>query len=73
MTGDTKYLDRASAAIDSFNKFLPATVAFAALNDVNSVDGGLIDDMQSFWFAEVLKYLYAFPVVVVFLLRLRGS
>jgi mannosyl-oligosaccharide alpha-1,2-mannosidase len=38
---------------------------------VNSVDGGLIDDMQSFWFAEVLKYLYAFPVVVVFLLRLR--
>ncbi|KAJ7927543.1 glycoside hydrolase family 47 protein [Mycena leptocephala] len=58
VTGDTKYLDRASAAIDSFNKFLPATVAFAALNDVNSVNGGLIDDMQSFWFAEVLKYLY---------------
>ncbi|KAL4255270.1 alpha-1,2-Mannosidase [Pleurotus pulmonarius] len=36
-TGDTKYLDNAAAAIDSFNKFLPAT---------------------SFWFAEVLKYLY---------------
>ncbi|KAJ6588848.1 glycoside hydrolase family 47 protein [Mycena capillaripes] len=58
VTGNTKYLDRASAAIDSFNKFLPATVAFAALNDVNSKSGGLIDDMQSFWFAEVLKYLY---------------
>ncbi|KAJ6588148.1 glycoside hydrolase family 47 protein [Mycena capillaripes] len=58
VTGDTKYLDRAASAIDSFNKFLPATVAFAGLNNVNSVNGGLIDDMESFWFAEVLKYLY---------------
>jgi mannosyl-oligosaccharide alpha-1,2-mannosidase len=58
VTGDTKYLDRAASAIDSFNKFLPATVAFASLNNVNSVNGGLIDDMESFWFAEVLKYLY---------------
>ncbi|KAK7044657.1 alpha-1,2-mannosidase [Favolaschia claudopus] len=58
VTGDTKYLDRAASAIDSFNKWLPSTVAFAALNDVNSANGGFIDDMQSFWFAEVLKYLY---------------
>ncbi|KAJ7824748.1 glycoside hydrolase family 47 protein [Mycena olivaceomarginata] len=58
VTGDTKYLDRAASAIDSFNKFLPATVAFAGLNNVNSVNGGLIDDEESFWFAEVLKYLY---------------
>ncbi|KAF7343284.1 alpha-1,2-Mannosidase [Mycena venus] len=58
VTGDTKYLDRAASAIDAFNKFLPATVAFAGLNNVNSVNGGLIDDMESFWFAEVLKYLY---------------
>ncbi|KAJ6541128.1 glycoside hydrolase family 47 protein [Mycena sp. CBHHK59/15] len=58
VTGDTKYLDRAASAIASFNRFLPATVAFAGLNDVNSRNGGLIDDMESFWFAEVLKYLY---------------
>ncbi|KAF8183018.1 glycoside hydrolase family 47 protein [Mycena galopus ATCC 62051] len=58
VTGDTKYLDRAASAIDSFNKFLPATVAFAGLNNVDSAEGGLIDDMESFWFAEVLKYLY---------------
>ncbi|KAJ7643767.1 glycoside hydrolase family 47 protein [Roridomyces roridus] len=57
VTGDTKYLDRAASAIASFNKFLPAKVAFAGLNDVNNVNGGLIDDMESFWFAEVLKYL----------------
>ncbi|KAJ7512675.1 glycoside hydrolase family 47 protein [Mycena galericulata] len=58
ITGNTTYLDRAAVAIASFKEFLPATVAFAGLNDVNSADGGLIDDMQSFWFAEVLKYLY---------------
>ncbi|KAF9049291.1 seven-hairpin glycosidase [Hymenopellis radicata] len=53
-----KYLDRAASAIDSFNKFLPATVAFAPINDVNDEDSTKIDDMESFWFAEVLKYLY---------------
>ncbi|KAJ7213897.1 glycoside hydrolase family 47 protein [Mycena pura] len=58
VTGDTKYLDRAQAAVASFNKFLPTTVAFACLNDVNNPNGGFIDDMESFWFAEVLKYLY---------------
>ncbi|KAF8194771.1 glycoside hydrolase family 47 protein [Mycena galopus ATCC 62051] len=58
VTGDTKYLDRASSAIASFNKYLPTTVAFACLNDVNDITQGFIDDMESFWFAEVLKYLY---------------
>ncbi|KAJ7829695.1 glycoside hydrolase family 47 protein [Mycena leptocephala] len=58
VTGDTKYLDRAASAIASFNKFLPTTVAFAGLNNVNNPSAGLIDDMESFWFAEVLKYLY---------------
>jgi len=58
VTGNTTYLDRAASAIASFNKFLPATVAFAGLNDVNDFSAGLIDDMESFWFAEVLKYLY---------------
>ncbi|KAJ7185551.1 glycoside hydrolase family 47 protein [Mycena filopes] len=58
VTGNTKYLDRAAGAIDSFNKYLAVNDGFAALNDVNSADGGFIDDMQSFWFAEVLKYLF---------------
>jgi mannosyl-oligosaccharide alpha-1,2-mannosidase len=58
ITGDTKYLDRAASAIASFNKFLTAPVAFAGLNDVNNVNGGLIDITESFWYAEVLKYLY---------------
>ncbi|SJK98514.1 related to Mannosyl-oligosaccharide alpha-1,2-mannosidase precursor [Armillaria ostoyae] len=57
-TGDTKYLDRAASAINSFNTFLPTTVAFAGINDVNNKNSSKIDDMESFWFAEVLKYLY---------------
>ncbi|KAG9221641.1 hypothetical protein CCMSSC00406_0005554 [Pleurotus cornucopiae] len=58
VTGDTKYLDNAAAAIDSFNKFLPATVGFAGIDDVNDPNSEKIDDTESFWFAEVLKYLY---------------
>ncbi|KAJ7913539.1 glycoside hydrolase [Mycena leptocephala] len=60
LTGDTKYLDRAAAAIASFNKFLPPPdgVAFASLKDVNNPAGGFMDMTESFWFAEVLKYLY---------------
>jgi len=58
VTGDTKYLKRAAAAVKSFNKYLSTTVAFAGINDVNSRKSSKIDDMESFWFAEVLKYLY---------------
>ncbi|KAF9495142.1 glycoside hydrolase family 47 protein [Pleurotus eryngii] len=57
-TGDIKYLDNAVAAINSFNRFLRATVGFAGINDVNNPNSTKIDDTQSFWFAEVLKYLY---------------
>ncbi|KAK0199195.1 seven-hairpin glycosidase [Desarmillaria ectypa] len=58
VTGDTKYLDRAASAIESFKTFLPATVAFTGIDDVNNKNSTKIDDMESFWFAEVLKYLY---------------
>ncbi|KAJ6583995.1 glycoside hydrolase family 47 protein [Mycena vulgaris] len=58
ITGDTKYLDRAAAAIVSFNKFLPVNGGFAGLNNVNKPKSGLTDTTESFWYAEVLKYLY---------------
>ncbi|KAK1225115.1 hypothetical protein PQX77_011985 [Marasmius sp. AFHP31] len=59
-TGDHKYLDRAASAIASFNKYLPAkkTGGCAGLNNVNNPFEGQIDTTESFWFAEVLKYLY---------------
>ncbi|KAF9467829.1 glycoside hydrolase family 47 protein [Collybia nuda] len=58
VTGDTKYLDRAASAVDSFNKFLSTPNGFAGINNVNSASSSKIDDTESFWFAEVLKYLY---------------
>lgn len=59
VTGDTKYLDRARDAIKSFNKYLstPSGTGFAGINDVNNPETTQIDDTESFWFAEVLKYL----------------
>ncbi|KAF8219645.1 glycoside hydrolase family 47 protein [Tricholoma matsutake] len=57
-TGDTKYLDRAASAIESFNQYLSVNGAFAGLDDVNSKNSTRINTMESFWFAEVLKYLY---------------
>lgn len=57
VTGDTKYLGRAVSAIQSFQKYLKAPVAYAGIQDVNDVNSGKMDDMESFWFAEVLKYL----------------
>ncbi|KAI1787578.1 glycoside hydrolase family 47 protein [Ganoderma leucocontextum] len=60
-TGNTKYYDRAISAYQSFQKYLKTSNidAFAPINNVNAADGGgFINDMESFWFAEVLKYLY---------------
>ncbi|KAF8814741.1 glycoside hydrolase family 47 protein [Phlegmacium glaucopus] len=58
VTGDSKYLDRAASAVNSFNKFLQTPTGFAGLFDVNNVKSDKVDDTESFWFAEVLKYLY---------------
>jgi hypothetical protein len=58
VTGDTKYLDRAASAIQSFEKYIRTSDSFAGIDDVDDVDSEKIDDMESFWFAEVLKYLW---------------
>ena len=60
VTGDTKYLDRAASAIKSFQTYLSTTVAYSGINDVNNATSSKIDDMPSFWFGEVLKYLCVF-------------
>ncbi|KAH9941640.1 glycoside hydrolase family 47 protein [Epithele typhae] len=58
-TGDLKYYQRAVDALKSFGTYLKTpTVAYAPINDVDATDSDFIDDMESFWFAEVLKYLY---------------
>ncbi|OBZ67537.1 Mannosyl-oligosaccharide alpha-1,2-mannosidase 1B [Grifola frondosa] len=58
VTGDTKYYQRAVSATNSFKTFLKAPAAYSPINNVNSPNSGFMGHMESFWFAEVLKYLY---------------
>jgi mannosyl-oligosaccharide alpha-1,2-mannosidase len=58
VTGDPKYLDRAKQAIGSFTKYLETpSGGYSGLFNVDSVVSERVDDQESFWFAEVLKYL----------------
>ncbi|THH14610.1 hypothetical protein EW146_g5737 [Bondarzewia mesenterica] len=58
VTGNTTFLDRAASAVESFQKFLKTSTGYAGINNVNNEATTKIDDTESFWFAEVLKYLY---------------
>jgi mannosyl-oligosaccharide alpha-1,2-mannosidase len=57
VTGNPMYLDRARSAVESFNKYLSTKTGFAGIYDVNNCNTTQIDETESFWFAEVLKYL----------------
>jgi mannosyl-oligosaccharide alpha-1,2-mannosidase len=73
VSGDSKYLDRAAQAIKSFQTYCTVpTGGYAGIQDVddNGSSGqprARVDETESFWFAEVLKYLY------VELFKLLGS
>lgn len=59
LTGDPKWQDMAWEAWDSIQRACRRGSAFAQLLDVMQPDGGgYYDQMQSFWMAETLKYLY---------------
>ncbi|KAK0232609.1 glycoside hydrolase family 47 protein [Armillaria fumosa] len=58
ITGDSKYLDRAAKAVDSFQKYLRTDIAYDGISNVDDQSSDKVDNMESFWFAEVLKYLY---------------
>ena len=57
VTGDQVYLQRARSAVESFNKYLSTATGYAGIYDVNNCTTPKIDETESFWFAEVLKYL----------------
>jgi mannosyl-oligosaccharide alpha-1,2-mannosidase len=57
VTGNQVYLERARSAIASFNIYLTTEAGFAGIYDVNDRNTRRIDQTESFWFAEVLKYL----------------
>lgn len=59
VTGDTKYLDRAVLAVTKFEEYLKVkeTGGYGGLYDVDNTNSQRVDDTESFWYAEVLKYL----------------
>ncbi|KAG6028205.1 hypothetical protein E4U19_001609 [Claviceps sp. Clav32 group G5] len=59
LTGDKKYQDYAWRAFENVRRLARHGDGFAELKDVTKADGGgFVDEMQSFWMAETLKYLY---------------
>jgi mannosyl-oligosaccharide alpha-1,2-mannosidase len=57
VTGNVQYMDRARSAVKSFNTYLNTSTGFAGIQDVNNPNTAQYDETESFWFAEVLKYL----------------
>jgi mannosidase alpha-like ER degradation enhancer 2 len=55
-TGDSRYLDMGSTFFDSLRKYCRTDVGYAALRNVETKEKR--DDMESFFLAETLKYLY---------------
>ena len=59
LTGDSKYQDWAWNAFLQIRKLCRVNDAYAELTDISKANGGaFVDEMQSFWMAETLKYLY---------------
>ncbi|KAG0136001.1 glycoside hydrolase [Tuber indicum] len=58
-TGDEKYREWAWDAFLAINATARTASGFTAVSDVGQENGGSkFDNQESFWFAEVLKYLY---------------
>ena len=62
-TGDTKYQDWAWDAFVAINQTTRVGSGYSTIRDVRVEGGGGFEDMmESFWFAEVLKYSYLIQV-----------
>lgn len=57
-TGDPRWQELAWSAWTSIKKHCKAPAAFAAIDQVNSTMPELLDDSESFLYAELFKYLY---------------
>ncbi|CAE6430564.1 unnamed protein product [Rhizoctonia solani] len=57
-TGDTKYFNRAVSGLESIKKYCTPGVGVAGIDDVRSANSTYIDHTESFFFAEVIKYIY---------------
>ncbi|KAF8739758.1 glycosyl hydrolase 47 family, partial [Rhizoctonia solani] len=57
-TGDIKYFNRAVSGLESIKKYCTPGVGVAGINDIRSTNSTYIDQTESFFFAEVIKYIY---------------
>ncbi|KAL1915942.1 uncharacterized protein VTP21DRAFT_6330 [Calcarisporiella thermophila] len=57
ITGDVKYVEAGWEIFKAIEKWCRTDVGYSALKDVNYSDSKL-DSLESFFFAETLKYLY---------------
>jgi hypothetical protein len=58
VTHNPKYRDWGAAVLDACNKHLKVDAGFAGSTDVRRIPTPHNDMMETFWFAETLKYLY---------------
>ncbi|KAF8609188.1 glycoside hydrolase family 47 protein [Ceratobasidium sp. AG-I] len=57
-TGDIKYYNRAVEGLESIKKYCRPGTGVAGIYDVRSTNSSYIDQTESFFFAEVMKYIY---------------
>ncbi|KAJ2902383.1 glycosyl hydrolase family 47 [Zalerion maritima] len=58
ITGNSMYREWGWKIFESFKKHTKVEEGFTSLNDVRTVPPTARDNMESFWLAETLKYLY---------------
>lgn len=58
MTGDVIYQDRAWQAFQHITAATEAKFGYTAIQDVMTMGGPVLDDEETFWLAETLKYLF---------------
>jgi len=57
-TGDPKYRRMAGLIIDAIEEHCKTTFGYSAVSDVRSIRPQLKNEMETFFIAETLKYLY---------------
>ncbi|UKZ49877.1 hypothetical protein TrVGV298_004130 [Trichoderma virens] len=58
ITGDPIWMEKGWKMFDATMNATRTEIANSAVDDVNSPEPGLKDEMESFWLAETLKYYY---------------
>ena len=58
LTGDLKLQNAAWRMFQNIVKVTRTKIANAAIDDVRNTEPRKLDYMESFWFAETLKYFY---------------